>query len=42
LENQQMVFKPNSETQIGIAFYTSKNQQKTLNQLQARLGELPI
>jgi hypothetical protein len=42
LENQKMVFKPNSKTQIEIEFYASKNHQKTLTQLQARLGELPI
>jgi hypothetical protein len=42
LENQRMVFKPNSETQMELAFYASKNQQKTLNKLQSRLGELPL
>jgi hypothetical protein len=42
LEKQQIVFKPNSKTQIEVAFYASKNQQKTLNQLQSRLGSLPI
>jgi hypothetical protein len=42
LEKQRMVFKPNFETQMELAFYASKNQQKTLNQLQSRLGELPL
>ncbi|MEO0042004.1 MAG: hypothetical protein RL329_1452 [Bacteroidota bacterium] len=41
-ENQKMIFKPNAATQIKIEFYASKKQQKTLNQLQTRLGALPI
>jgi hypothetical protein len=42
LNNQKIIFKPNRDAQYNIAFHASKNQQKVLNQLQSRLGELPI
>ncbi|MEN9610749.1 MAG: hypothetical protein RLZZ628_1563 [Bacteroidota bacterium] len=42
LRNQNIIFKPNRETQYNIEFHRSKKQQKVLNQLQSRLGELPI
>jgi hypothetical protein len=41
-ENQKIIFKPDKETKYNIFFHASKKQQKVLNQLQSRLGELPI
>ncbi|MEN9610461.1 MAG: hypothetical protein RLZZ628_1275 [Bacteroidota bacterium] len=42
LENQKIIFKPDKETKYNLSFYASKQQQKVLNLLQSRLGELPI
>jgi hypothetical protein len=41
-ENQKIIFKPDKETKYNLSFHASKKQQKVLNQLQSRLGELPI
>jgi hypothetical protein len=40
--NQKILFKPDKETKYNLSFHASKKQQKVLNQLQSRLGELPI
>jgi hypothetical protein len=40
--NQNIIFKPKKEAQYALFFHASKKQQKVLNQLQSRLGELPI
>jgi hypothetical protein len=40
--NQNIIFKPDKETKYNLSFHASKKQQKVLNQLQSRLGELPI
>jgi hypothetical protein len=40
--NQKILFKPDKETKYNLSFHASKQQQKVLNQLQSRLGELPI
>jgi hypothetical protein len=41
-ENQNLLFKPDKKTHFKIEFHVSKNQQIVLNQLQSRIGELPI
>jgi hypothetical protein len=40
--NQNLIFKPDKETKYNLSFHASKKQQTVLNQLQSRLGELPI
>jgi hypothetical protein len=42
LPNQKLFFKPDKKTKIPIEFHVSKKQQKVLNLLQSRIGELPI
>lgn len=42
LTNQQIIFKPKIGAKININFYSSKNQQKTLDKLQTYIGAIPI
>jgi hypothetical protein len=42
LENQTLFFKPDKKTKLKVEFHASKKQQKVLNLLQSRIGELPI
>jgi hypothetical protein len=42
LENQTLFFKPDKKTKLKVEFHVSKKQQKVLNLLQSRIGELPI
>jgi hypothetical protein len=42
LPNQKLFFKPDKKTKREVEFYASKKQQKVLNLLQSRIGELPI
>ncbi|MEO0044384.1 MAG: hypothetical protein RL329_3832, partial [Bacteroidota bacterium] len=42
LSNQTLIFKPDKETKLKFEFHVSKKQQTVLNELQSRIGELPI
>jgi hypothetical protein len=42
LENQTLFFKPDKKTKLRVEFHVSKKQQKVLNLLQSRIGEMPI
>jgi hypothetical protein len=42
LRNQNIIFKPHKDAKYNLFFHASKKQQKVLNALQSRLGELPI
>jgi hypothetical protein len=41
-ENQTLFFKPDKKTKLRVEFHGSKKQQKVLNLLQSRIGEMPI
>ncbi len=42
LNDKHVIYKPNKNTKVKIAFYANDNYQKKLNQLQNSLGTLPI